>query len=295
MSELQGVLVPAVYTCAARWRVESALQAGGSGTLHEGKPWVTGRKLLDETTPFDKLPLLLSDAIGIARVEWVADIDDIVVSESSGTAITFSRLVPVSTHISLSDLLKYSNREPLGASIRPYTPVLLSSRVAKALRQRDTPIPEPRPTGLGAEGAWSEIEADPKCAGLPETERRRLVNARLGQGGYRTRLLELWKGRCALSRCKLKETLVASHAKAWSDSSNHERLDEFNGLLLVASVDKLFDGGLIAFDDEGALLVASEVSDEDLTSMGLHRAMRLSAVHPRHVPYLASHREKHGF
>jgi hypothetical protein len=239
--------------------------------------------------------LLLSDAIGIARVEWVADIEGIVVSGSSGTTITFSGLVAVNTPVLLPDLLKLSNREPLGASIRPYTPVLLSPRVAAALRRGDAPGPEPRPTALGAEEAWSEIEADPKCVGLSETERRRLVNARLGQGGYRTRLLELWRGRCALSNCTVQAALVASHAKAWSESSNQERLDEFNGLLLAASVDRLFDRGLISFGDDGALLVSPQVSREDLASMGLRTDMRLSAVHPRHRPYLASHRDSHGF
>ena len=295
MSGPQGVLVPAVYTCAARWRLESALQAGGSGRLHEGKAWVTGRRLLDETAAFEKLALLLSDAIGIARVEWVADIDDIVVSESSGTTIAFSGLTTVNTQILLPDLLKYSNREPLGGSIRPYTPVLLTPRVAAALRQGAVPAAEPRPTGLGSEEAWAEIEADPQSAALSETGRRRLVNARLGQGGYRTRLLKLWRGRCALSNCKVQAALVASHAKAWSESSNQERLDEFNGLLLSASVDRLFDRGLISFDDDGGLLVSPEVSDEDLTSMGVRRDMRLSAVHPRHRPYLKSHRSTHGF
>jgi hypothetical protein len=35
--------------------------------------------------------------------------------------------------------------------------------------------------------------------------------------------------------------LVASHCNAWRDSTNDERLDAENGLLLTPSIDHLFD------------------------------------------------------
>ena len=41
------------------------------------------------------------------------------------------------------------------------------------------------------------------------------------------------------------EHLVASHTKPWRDSTNEERLDGENGLLLTPTIDHLFDKGFI--------------------------------------------------
>ena len=145
-----------------------------------------------------------------------------------------------------------------------------------------------------ASGAELELNKDPKCAALPETVRRALVNARIGQGGYRKRMLLLWGGQCAVSGLNLEPVLVASHAKAWSESTNFERLDKFNGLLLSASLDRLFDRGLISFAVNGRLLCKSEVSNEVLQKMGLTSSSSLRKVDPRHIPYLKAHQQKHG-
>lgn len=148
---------------------------------------------------------------------------------------------------------------------------------------------------LGRGDAEQDVDADPKTRGVPETTRQALINARIGQGGYRRRMLHIWGGRCAVSGCGIESVLVASHAKAWQDSSNEERLDEYNGLFLAASIDRLFDSGLIAFGDDGALLVSSTVSREDLAVIGLSGSARLRSIHPRHKPYLQEHRKKFGF
>ena len=39
--------------------------------------------------------------------------------------------------------------------------------------------------------------------------------------------------------------LIASHIKPWRVSNNNERLDVYNGLLLLPNLDKLFDKGYI--------------------------------------------------
>lgn len=148
---------------------------------------------------------------------------------------------------------------------------------------------------LGRSGAEREIDSESGNLTLPETTRQALINARIGQGSYRQRMLRLWGGRCAVSSCSIESVLVASHAKAWRDSTNDERRDEYNGLLLAASIDRLFDGGLIAFADEGNLLVGTGVTDADLAAIGLTRSARLRVIHPRHKPYLAAHRAKFGF
>ena len=50
--------------------------------------------------------------------------------------------------------------------------------------------------------------------------------------------------------------LVASHCKLWRDSSNQERLDGENGLLLTPSIDHLFDRGFIGFENNGKLIIS---------------------------------------
>jgi putative restriction endonuclease len=50
--------------------------------------------------------------------------------------------------------------------------------------------------------------------------------------------------------------LVASHCKPWRDSSNEERINGENGLLLTPTIDHLFDRGFIGFEDNGTLILS---------------------------------------
>lgn len=88
--------------------------------------------------------------------------------------------------------------------------------------------------------------------------------------------------------------LLASHAKAWSDCSNRERLDAYNGLLLTPNLDRLFDKGLIGFTDAGELLLSGLLSKENAELLGVGPSTHLRLVRPRHLPYLRAHRTKHG-
>lgn len=81
------------------------------------------------------------------------------------------------------------------------------------------------------------------------TEREQLAKARIGQGRFRADVAAKW-GRgevCALTGVAIPEMLIASHIKPWRDSSNAERLDPMNGLLLAAHADRLFDRHLMSF------------------------------------------------
>ena len=107
--------------------------------------------------------------------------------------------------------------------------------------------------------------------------------------------MKIWGRKCALTGCSVVRLLVASHAKKWSLSTNEERLDAFNGLLLSASADKLFDVGLISFASNGKLLVSPSVTPADLATQGLRMGMKLSRIETRHLPYFEAHRKAHGF
>ncbi|QYZ80408.1 HNH endonuclease [Methanofollis formosanus] len=126
---------------------------------------------------------------------------------------------------------------------------------------------------------------------LPETERASLVLSRIGQGVFRSDLKNYWKT-CAVTGCAETELLVASHIKPWRDSDNFERLDVYNGLLLVPQIDRAFDRGYVSFDDGGKIIISRNLSDGDRKKLGIYPGMRLRTVEKNHRPYLEYHRQK---
>lgn len=124
----------------------------------------------------------------------------------------------------------------------------------------------------------------------PLTERERLAAARIGQGDFRTALIAWWRGTCPVAGVDDLRLLRASHIKPWNASSNHERLDPFNGVLLCAHIDALFDRGLVSFEDEGTLLISRDLSDANAQRLALRNGMAVSGFDARHYPYLAHHR-----
>ncbi|SIR83024.1 HNH endonuclease [Sphaerotilus natans] len=144
--------------------------------------------------------------------------------------------------------------------------------------------------------AAQELDTEPGAHDLAATTRQALIEARIGQGQFRQNMLRLWEHRCAVTGCAIEAVLVASHAVAWKDNADPAvRLDPYNGLLLAASIDRLFDRGLISFADDGALLRQPGLSASELALLGLQPDARLRAVHERHKTYLRAHRARHGF
>lgn len=125
------------------------------------------------------------------------------------------------------------------------------------------------------------------------TEVQRLVRQRVGQDRYRQAMLDYWGGACAVTGLTLAPALRASHAKPWADcTTDAERLDVFNGFLLSANLDALFDKFLISFSDAGELLIGSSVSLADRHLLGLSNGFKLRWLAPGHAPYLQYHRDQ---
>jgi putative restriction endonuclease len=82
-----------------------------------------------------------------------------------------------------------------------------------------------------------QVETD---ASVPETDREAIIRARRGQGLFKQRVMRI-ETRCRITRVDNPNHLLASHCKPWRDSSNEERLNGENGLLLTPSIDHLFD------------------------------------------------------
>jgi putative restriction endonuclease len=125
---------------------------------------------------------------------------------------------------------------------------------------------------------------------LPETERESVIKARIGQGIFRKQLLEMWDG-CAVTGVKLPDVLRASHIKPWRDSTNAERTNPYNGLLLLPQYDHLFDKKLISFEDDGRIIKSPVLDRIPLHQLGIHESDRLRALSDGHLPFLQYHRE----
>ena len=95
---------------------------------------------------------------------------------------------------------------------------------------------------------------------LTETEREVVTKQRIGQGLFKDLLKNKYNCQCALCNIKTESLLVGSHIKGWRDSTDAEKLDENNGLLLCSHHDALFDKHLISFDVNGDLMISPTLS-----------------------------------
>lgn len=144
-----------------------------------------------------------------------------------------------------------------------------------------------------------EVEADPladlerhqdEYMALPVTEQINLRKSRIGQGIFRKRVIELW-GSCSVTGIQNSDLLRASHSKPWRDSTNEERLDPLNGLLLTPTLDHLYDSGLITFDGKGVIVFSSKLSSSDIEKLGLNSTMQLREMPKGVHAYLDYHRD----
>ena len=291
-------LVIAQYTAVPFELIEDILRHGGKGELVQKHGWkqaISDLEIAGRTN--GRLPVLIRAKEVPGKVEWWADVDGITHRRTAGTVVTVSGLHALPSAIPLTRLWRVNGHTTLGTgAVRGNEPCLVSRRAlgrAPARASAAEPLISDKPDLRPA--AAADVDADPSTQGKRATTRERLIDARLGQGMYRTRLMRLWGKKCALTGCAVARLLVASHAKKWSLSTNEERLDRYNGLLLSASADKLFDAGLIAFDLKGKLLISPLVSSADLATQGLRPGMQLRLVKEKHLPYLEAHRKTHGF
>lgn len=141
------------------------------------------------------------------------------------------------------------------------------------------------------EGFDSDIETDLESIisqeSSSDTEKATLLKTRIGQGSFRQKLISLW-GSCAVTGYKDTAMLVASHIKPWRVSSNAERLDAYNGLLLLPTLDKAFDAGLISFENEGNIIISPLLQSPEL--LGISKSMSVS-LHSQNIVYMEFHRE----
>lgn len=141
-----------------------------------------------------------------------------------------------------------------------------------------------------ADSIISEIKAVENDNTIKVTEKDSIVKSRIGQGIFRKGLIEYWHG-CAISQCPLTWMLIASHIKPWRDADNQERLDAYNGLLLLPNYDKLFDLGYISFNQKGKIMCSRLLDRFDRDTIGLTNDLHLVKFEEQHLKYLKYHNE----
>lgn len=126
---------------------------------------------------------------------------------------------------------------------------------------------------------------------IGETEKISLVKARRGQGVYRKNL-EGYESFCRLTGARNVRYLRASHIKPWCTSTDYEKLDGNNGLLLSPHIDHLFDQGYISFTNYGDLLV-SPCADQAVLELwgGIISGINCGSFREEQLPYLDYHRK----
>jgi hypothetical protein len=126
---------------------------------------------------------------------------------------------------------------------------------------------------------------------VPETQRLQLIEARVGQGKFRSNVRGI-EPRCRITGISDDRFLIASHIQPWSKSSDEARLDGNNGLLLAAHVDHLFDKGYITFEDNGHVRWHDELPQAVMAALALPPVRHPMALNDAQKAYMAYHRNQ---
>ena len=122
------------------------------------------------------------------------------------------------------------------------------------------------------------------------TETESLIKVRLQQAKFRRGLFEI-NPFCAVSGFQNSNFLIASHIKPWSQSTDIERIDPFNGFLLTPNFDRLFDIGFITFCNSGHIEVSPQLDDIDKKFFAIPKIAKIKLALSHHQ-YLDFHRKE---
>lgn len=128
---------------------------------------------------------------------------------------------------------------------------------------------------------------------ISKTMRLALIQSRVGQGDYRTRLLQE-SSVCPFTFVNDERLLVASHLKPWAQSTDEEKLDPKNGIICTPTYDKLIDRGFITISDDKKLIVSPWLSQMNQKRLGIYtgKIIRTLILDSDRKKYMAFHREK---
>lgn len=143
---------------------------------------------------------------------------------------------------------------------------------------------------LVSEPKWMDTIEWQKADIPNETERKGLVISRVGQGVYRKKIIHRWEYQCAVTGFNNLDVLIASHILPWASSTNQERLDVNNGILLSPTYDALFDQHYISFENRGNIILSDAIEVAAFQKIGVKGSERISNFNSSNFPYLEQHR-----
>lgn len=127
--------------------------------------------------------------------------------------------------------------------------------------------------------------------GNSPTEKTTQAKRRLVQTAFRQALERRSDGCCVVTKCSTPEALRASHILAWKDRPEL-RADPDNGLLLVGTLDALFDRGRISFGADRRIMISEVIPKSEWRRLGLNEELRIEAkLTPRQREFLEAHRK----
>lgn len=92
--------------------------------------------------------------------------------------------------------------------------------------------------------------------------------ARLGQGSFRTLVIDAYHRRCAVTGETTLPALEAAHIRPYSDQGPHSIS---NGLLLRSDFHKLFDTGLVTIEPDYRIRVSGKIKDQYFNGKAYYR------------------------
>ncbi|WP_162241334.1 HNH endonuclease [Methylobacterium sp. Leaf113] len=123
--------------------------------------------------------------------------------------------------------------------------------IANELEKRLASLP-----ALSKVGATDAEPFDPRTSSDEREKILREIHARRGQPEFRSKLLEAYGRRCAISGCTVEAVLEAAHLSPYQGlQTNHVT----NGILLRADIHTLYDYGLIAIEPDTRTIIVADV------------------------------------
>lgn len=95
-----------------------------------------------------------------------------------------------------------------------------------------------------------------------------LQRGRLGQGAFRTLVLDAYGRRCALTGESTLPVLEAAHIRPYADQGRHVTA---NGLLMRSDFHKLFDRGLVTVQPDYRIRISSRIRDQYFNGKAYYR------------------------
>ena len=220
-----------------------------------------------------------------AHEGWFIPVEWTILSEAIRPKDHIDRIAPILPN-------KYSPLQPNGDGNQVCYLARVSDELGDlvlSLAGHATPAIPGRVDDISSLAQEDEIERGILSSASQATVKDQLIRARQGQGLFRQRVMAI-EASCRVTGITDERFLIASHIKPWRESSNEERLDGNNGLMLSPHVDRLFDKGWISFSDGGELLVCSDAAPIlKAWNIALQVEQKEFNMHQRY--YLSYHRQ----